>query len=788
MKTPAIGLLLILMMKKEGEATTTTTITTVATTPEENRRNPRMGTSTEEDSRELRKIGREEIDNDINEARITEITNILITELTNMPDAENMEEGLRILQNQGLKRKLKTHTGEKVQELTREARAIVQFVEKNVEQEEQVAPSGFEIAVVEKGRKIYLQEVREDKFPTQVLRCARRDAQVWTPMSKKTLNDIFRNQLPREREKRRREEVQEQTVVEGEPEDNMDDEEEEEAEAGEGEPANTDILNAQSEEPEEIVDLREGSSEDWYVSKENLWHLLLDRDLDSEAPGVPDEERGAKLGISMTSCLKLRVRTDSIDTDYQNVKCRGKGAGKHLTFCMKEGEDIEGRQLLKQTLHEVPFKNIIQEWGELHYTIKEHVWTKEETIRWTMQNIRIENNIEEIKEQLKVEEKGMNFKRIKATLKEMRQNMRNGINEARNKERTSAHNTLQGKTEGIEREVQDNARTMKEYARAVNKNNRIIERTRAEKEEDKEKVERIDKSLAQTKHALTKMQQEAEEEVRKLTTTIDNVAETMTSGISNEVRTQLRRQKCPQECENRINDILLRNEERRNEERGENRNRPIRTTEDPDEERTEENETPAEKQDEQINEGQRQTGTNATFADHICDRQNEENWAECIMREVKEYFEGETEWIPWATLGAFLVVGTMITITYCKIRSLNKRINRLEQICKREIQQLKRRKREGEIDTEEDSDSELRTLAPKQGRMFVTTSTQMIMNQQSIIMIIMEMNNLLEKTNIQPTDKWPVLRVTGVTGVATEEEEQENRQGNQGMQRGRRRR
>ena len=258
----------------------------------------------------------------------------------------------------------------------------------------------------------------------------------------------------------------------------------------------------------------------------------------------------------------------------------------------------------------------------------------------------------------------------------------------------------------------------------------------------------------------------------------------MTSGISNEIRIQLRRQTCPEECENRINDILIRNEERRNEERGENRDRPTRTTEDPENpENPEENE----KQDEQNNEGERQTGTNATFTDHICDRQNEENWAECIMRKVKQYFEGEVEWIPWATLGAFLVVGTMITVNCCKIRSLNKRINRLEQICKREIQQLKRRKRDGEIDTEEDSDSELRNLAPKQGRMLVTTSTQMTRNQQSIIMIIMEMNNLLEKTNIQPTDKWPILRVTGVTGVATEEEEQDRR-GNQGIQQERKRR
>ena len=257
----------------------------------------------------------------------------------------------------------------------------------------------------------------------------------------------------------------------------------------------------------------------------------------------------------------------------------------------------------------------------------------------------------------------------------------------------------------------------------------------------------------------------------------------MTAEISNEIRTQLRRQECPEACENRITDVLIQNEEKRR-----SRERPPRTTEDPDgPENPEENAQSAEKQEEQNNEGDRQTGTNTTFTDHICDRENNESWAECIMREVKEYFEGEVEWIPWATLGAFLSVSTMITITCCKTRSLNKRINRLEQICKREIQLQKRRKREGEIDTEEDSDSELRNLAPKQGRMLVTTSTQMTRNQQSIIMIIMEMNNLLEKTNIQPTDKWPILRVTGITGVATEEGEQD-RKGSQGTQQERKRR
>ena len=107
-------------------------------------------------------------------------------------------------------------------------------------------------------------------------------------------------------------------------------------------------------------------------------------------------------------------------------------------------------------------------------------------------------------------------------------------------------------------------------------------------------------------------------------------------------------------------------------------------------------------------------------------RKDNESWAECIMRKVKQYFEGQVEWIPWATLGAFLFVSMMMTITCCKNRSLNRRIKRLERICKREIQQLKRRKREGIFeDSGEDSDSELQELAQKKGRMLVTTSTQM---------------------------------------------------------------
>ena len=104
MKTPVIGLLIILMMKREGEkeATATTTDTTMAAT---------TATTSEEDRRELEKIRNEELEEDIEEERVEVIINILITELTNKPDAENLEEGLRILKNQKLKRKLK-HTQE----------------------------------------------------------------------------------------------------------------------------------------------------------------------------------------------------------------------------------------------------------------------------------------------------------------------------------------------------------------------------------------------------------------------------------------------------------------------------------------------------------------------------------------------------------------------------------------------------------------------------------------------------------------------------------------------------
>merc|ERR1712148_103300 len=129
--------------------------------------------------------------------------------------------------------------------------------------------------------------------------------------------------------------------------------------------------------------------------------------------------------------------------------------------------------------------------------------------------------------------------------------MQNGINEARNKERISALKTLQGKMDGIERQVNKNKEKVTKTVDTANKNTRIMqERSEKEKEEirkirienekEKKEVERIDRSLIQTNLRLTNMQDEAKQEVRKLTTQIENVANTMSAEISNEIRTQLR--------------------------------------------------------------------------------------------------------------------------------------------------------------------------------------------------------------------------------------------------------
>ena len=502
--------------------------------------------------------------------------------------------------------------------------------------------------------------------------------------------------------------------------------------------------------------------------------MLLDKDIHAETPGIPDDDRAQKLGITQTNCLKLKVRKTRrgtvVDAEYKNVNCKGRGVGKHLTFCMKEGEEVEGRQLLKQTLREVPFEDIIQEWKEQHNAIKTQKWTEEETIRWTLQNIRIKNSTEEIREQLEAE-KGMNFKRIKATLKEMRQNMRNGIEMARNKERASAHDSLKAKTEEMERQVQTHTRTtntnLMTLRDRIEKGKEDRKKMKGEVDEEKKTVERIDRTLIQTRNELAKVQEKARNEAEKLDTKIDNVFDTVTSEIRHEIRDQLKRQACPGDCDNRIEDILTRHEANR-----ESRKRTPRTTRLPEVEQIGSGEQPTEG-DEDNDDNERKNTTSPGREYSICDREENETLAECMMRKVKLYFKGQVEWIPWATLAAFLFVCAVIIIMHCKTKRHNRRLERLEKICKREIQQLRRREREEYEDSGEDS--ELQEIAPKKGRMLVTTATDLARNREIMIMIIIEINKLLEKTEVSAEEKWGSAWKRMMRVQPEEEQEQERK-------------
>ena len=201
-----------------------------------------------------------------------------------------------MLRNPEIERRLKAHTGNQVQELKSRARITVHRVIINVKQDTE-APQDFTISVIEKGKKIYLMEMTADKFPTQVLKCARKRAQVWTPLDKETLNDIFRNQLPKDRARRREAARREEAEAEAEVE------------------ASTDINTVENQNVanQELGDL----VEDWYVSKEDFWHLLLDKELPSIPPDQTDEDRASKLGVSIKSCMKLRVMKNSLDTECQ---------------------------------------------------------------------------------------------------------------------------------------------------------------------------------------------------------------------------------------------------------------------------------------------------------------------------------------------------------------------------------------------------------------------------------------------------------------------------------------
>ena len=763
MKAPVIGLMLIMMMKRRGEETTTATatsiITTIATTDKTPEGDQLMKKERQKREGGLEEIENEEIDRALTEDRVEQITNLLIEELTNKINPGTINNGIRLLANPDIKRKLQTKASEKVEEIEGNARTTIQYVRRSVTERDPNIPQDFDIVVVEKGKKIYLKEMEEAKFPTQVLKCAIRKAQIWKPLSKELMNDIFRNQLPRSREARsegdRREEADTQ-------------------DAGTSTGLRTVVQNTAEEEIAESV-------EEWYISKEDFNHLLLDLEVRGYAPADEDNERAAKLGVQDKSCIKLRVTALTQNTEYQNVQCIGKGAGAHLTFCMKEGEEIEGRQLLSQTLKEIPFEAIIEDWAVQREDTKNHVWTKIETIQWTIQNIIIESTLEEMRAQMEERKKGLNFKMIKIALEEMRQNMQNGLNEVRNKKRESQHKVLKSIAERTHTMMNEKTEEMDNTVKTID----------TKIESHNQEIERIRQGMNKNSHDITGMKIGIETQDRFMKTKINGVEEIMADEIRKQVKTKLKGLDCPRDCDNRIQDIvtnLAKNEDKRRQGRGS-------------EGKQTENEQPKEEDEEQVRKKkepeEKETGEsdNNNEDDTDSDCGEEESWRECIMRKVKEYFKGQMEWMPYAGLytglGGILLISIITSVCYCYNRSHHRRLKKLEKVCRKELDKQKNRRYKERSDEE---DNLFHAMVPPRGQavtLMATTVTNMADNKRIIIVMAMEIDRLLEETKTEPSGTWKEQRQQilnlRVEESESEEEDKGTKKGEKKKEKGKRR-
>lgn len=763
MKAPVIGLMLIMMMKGRGEETTTATatatVTTIATTDKKPGGNQLGKKKRQKREGGLEEIDDEEIDRALTEDRVEQITNFLIEELTNKINPGNINHGVRLLANPDIKGKLQTMASEKVEELEGSARTTIQYVRRSVTERDPTIPQDFDIEVVEKGKRIYLKEMEEAKFPTQVLKCAIRGAQIWTPLSKELMNDIFRNQLPRSREARnegdRREEADTQ-------------------DAGTSTGLRTVVQNSAEEEIAESV-------EEWYISQEDFNHLLLDLEIRGYAPADEDNERASKLGVKDKSCIKLRVTALTQNTEYQNVQCIGKGAGAHLTFCMKVGEEIEGRQLLNQALKEIPIETIIEDWATQREDTKNLVWTKIETIQWIIQNIIIESTIEEMRTQMDVRKKGLNFKMIKAALEEMRQTMQNGINEARNKKRESQHRVLKTMAERTHTMINDKTEEMDNTVKAIE----------VKTETHSQEIERIRQGMNKNSHDITGMKIGIQTQDRYMKAKIDDMEEVMASEIRKQVKAKLKGIDCPEDCDNKIQDIvtnLAEKEDKRRQGRGSEDKQT--KTEQPEEEDKEQNRK--EKQPEEEEEVTRKSNNNNEDEDDTnSDCGEEESWRKCIMRKAKEYFKEQVEWVPFVGLGGALLVSIITSICYCYNRSHHRRLKKLEEVCRKELNKQKNRRYKERSDEE---DSMLQDIVPPRGgtvTVMATTMTRMVDSQKTIVVMATEIDRILRETNTEPSGTWTEQRQQilnlRVEESEPEEEDRGNRRGEKEKEKGKRR-
>ena len=764
MKTPVIGLMLIMMMKGRGEETTTATatatVTTIATTDKKPGGNQLGKKKRQKREGGLEEIDDEEVDRALTEDRVEQITNLLIEELTNKISLGNINHGVRLLTNPDIKKKLQTMASEKVEELEGNARTTIQYVRRSVTERDPTIPQDFDIEVVEKGKRIYLKEMEEAKFPTQVLKCAIRGAQIWTPLSKDLMNDIFRNQLPRSREARnegdRREEADTQ-------------------DAGTSTGLRTVVQNSAEEEIAESV-------EEWYISQEDFNHLLLDLEIRGYAPADEDNERASKLGVKDKSCIKLRVTALTQNTEYQNVQCIGKGAGAHLTFCMKVGEEIEGRQLLNQTLEEIPIETIIEDWATHREDTKNLVWTKIETIQWIIQNIIIESTIEEMRTQMDVRKKGLNFKMIRAALEEMRQTMQNGINEARNKKREAQHRVLKSMAERTHTIINEKTEEMDNTVKAIE----------VKTETHSQEIERIRQGMNKNSHDITGMKIGIQTQDRNMKAKINDMEEVMAGEIRKQVKTKLKGLDCPEDCNNRMQDIVTNLAEKEDKRRqGRDSEDKQTKTEQPEEEDREQ--TRKEKQPEEEEEVTRKSNNNNEDEDDTSsDCGEEESWRKCIMRKAKEYFKEQVEWVPFVGLGGVLLVSIITSICYCYNRSHHRRLKKLEEVCRKELDKQNNKRYKGRSNDEEDN--LLREMVPPRGgtmTIMTSTVTNMVDNKKIIVTIAMEIDRLLRETNTEPSGTWTELKQQilnlRIEGSEPEEEDRGNRRGEKEKEKGKRR-
>ena len=165
------------------------------------------------------------------------------------------------------------------------------------------------------------------------------------------------------------------------------------------------------------------------------------------------------------------------------------------------------------------------------------------------------------------------------------------------------------------------------------------------------------------------------------------------------------------------------------------------------------------------------------------------------MRKVKEYFIEHIGWLPHAGLGlglgGVLLISIGTSICYCYNRSHNRRLKKLEKVCRKELDKQKNRRYKERSDEE---DNMFHDVVPPRGgtiTLMATTVSSMADNRRIIVVMAMEINRLLEETQTEPSETWAEQRqqILGqeVEESESEEEDKGNKKGEKKKGKGKRR-